>query len=48
MKEVGTKNYYFLDAKSNSIRLVADFWQTAQEMMALCPRAKEDLHNEII
>lgn len=48
MKKSGTKNYYFLDAKSSSIRLVADFWQTAQEMMALCPRVKEELHNEII
>lgn len=47
MEEVGTKNYYFLDAKSSSIRLVAEFWQTAQEMMALCPRVKEDQHNEI-
>lgn len=48
MKKSGTKNYYFLDAKSSSIRLVADFWQTAQEMMTLCPRVKEELHREII
>lgn len=47
-KKVGTKNYYFLDAKSSSIRLVADFWQTAQEMMALCSEVKEEPHGEII
>lgn len=36
MRRAGTKNYYSLDPRSSSLRLVVKFWEKAEEMMTAC------------
>ena len=33
----GTMNFYYLDPKSSSLKLVAELWRDAEEMMDVCP-----------
>lgn len=45
VRQEGTKNYYYMDAESNSMKSVAKFWQDAVKMADFCPlhRKKESL-----
>ncbi|MBS6196719.1 MAG: winged helix-turn-helix transcriptional regulator [Clostridiales bacterium] len=36
MRKEGTMNFYCLDAESNSIREVIDFWKDVEEIMKSC------------
>ncbi|MDO4273453.1 MAG: metalloregulator ArsR/SmtB family transcription factor [Eubacteriales bacterium] len=42
VRREGTKNYYFLDPKSSSLRQVAGFWEQVEPMMALCGKRTEE------
>lgn len=44
VRKEGTKNFYYLDSASSSLRLASELWQEAVEMMQFCPmHKKEDL-----
>ncbi len=36
MRREGTKNYYYMDSNSSSIKVMIDFWEKAQPMMEIC------------
>lgn len=42
MRREGTRNYYYLDPHSSTLKLVAEFWKKAEDMMLSCPENKED------
>lgn len=45
----GTMNFYYLDPESSSLKLVAELWRDAEEMMDVCPdKVKERTENENI
>ena len=45
----GTMNFYYLDPASSSLKLVAELWRDAEEMMDVClAKVKERTENEII
>ena len=46
LRQSGTKNYYYLDPKSSSMKQIAEFWKEAEEMMDLCPSAREEKKKE--
>lgn len=51
MRSAGTKNYYFLDADSSSIKELAAFWEKAVTMAELCqyhnkPIGENDYENK--
>lgn len=47
VRKEGTKNYYYLDAKSSKLWSVIDFWKSAVAMMSACPYVnKEEKKNE--
>ena len=49
VKRRGTMNFYYLDPKSSSLKLVAELWRDAEEMMDVCPeKVKERTENENI
>jgi ArsR family transcriptional regulator len=35
-------DFYFLDPKSSSLKLVAEFWKEAEQMAQLCPITKKE------
>lgn len=37
VRKDGTKNFYYLDSESSSLKTVAEFWQESVEMMNCCP-----------
>lgn len=37
MRKEGTKNFYYLDADSSSMKKIVEFWKEAEQMMAVCP-----------
>lgn len=37
MRKEGTKNFYYLDADSSSMKKIVEFWKEAEQMMAFCP-----------
>lgn len=42
-------NFYYLDPASSSLKLVAELWRDAEEMMDVClAKVKERTENEII
>ena len=42
-------NFYYLDPKSSCLKLVAELWRDAEEMMDVCPeKVKERTENENI
>lgn len=41
VRQDGTKNFYFLDSKSSSLRLLSEFWKEAEKMMQLCQLIKK-------
>lgn len=42
VRREGTRNYYYLDPHSSSLKLVAEFWKKAEDMMLSYPDYKED------
>ncbi|WP_294147310.1 helix-turn-helix transcriptional regulator [uncultured Clostridium sp.] len=42
VRQCGTKNFYYLDPESSSMRRIAEFWNEAVEMMGRCPRVREE------
>ncbi len=45
----GTMNFYYLDPASSSLKLGAELWRDAEEMMDVClAKVKERTENEII
>ncbi len=45
----GTMNFYYLDPESSSLKLVAELWRDAEEMMDVClVKVKERTENENI
>lgn len=40
--QCGTMNFYFLDPKSSSLKLVTEFWKEAEQIAQLCPITKKE------
>lgn len=41
IRREGTKNYYYLDSQSTSLRNVIELWKIAEEMMSFCPHNRK-------
>lgn len=42
VRQSGTKNFYYLDPESSSMRRIAEFWNETVEMMGLCHHVREE------
>lgn len=38
----GTKNYYYIDFKSTTVKPVIEFWQQAESMLMLCNKMSKE------
>lgn len=41
IRREGTKNYYYLDSQSTSLRNVIELWKTAEKIMSFCPKNRK-------
>lgn len=41
VRREGTKNYYYLDSQSTSLRDVIELWKTAEKLMSFCPNNRK-------
>ena len=42
MRREGTKNYYYIDFKSTTVKPVIEFWQQAEPMLMLCNKVSKE------
>lgn len=42
VRQCGTKNFYYPDPESSSMKRIAEFWNEAVEMMGRCPWVREE------
>ena len=42
----GTKNYYYIDFKSTTVKPVIEFWQQAEPMLMLCNKVSKEWMKE--
>lgn len=42
VRKEGTRNFYYLESHSSSLKLIIEFWAEAQQMMANCPIRKNE------
>ena len=42
VRREGTKNYYYIDFKSTTVKPVIEFWQQAEPMLMLCNKVSKE------